>query len=56
MSKAALEKEKEHVEDFAPEVGGVSLVCVGAGSLVGVVMVRAGLPNHIKCTEHTDML
>ena len=31
MSKAALEKEKEHVEDFAPEVGEVSLVCVGGG-------------------------
>ena len=35
MSKAALEKEKEHVEDFAPEVGGVSLVCVRGGVVGG---------------------
>ena len=35
VSKAALEKEKEHVEDFAPEVGGVSLVRVGGGVVGG---------------------
>ena len=45
VSKSALEKEKEHVEDFAPEVGGVTNLALGVGSVVTV--------PHIPCQRHT---